>query len=433
MKDVKKKLATGLKALTSTGFFSVFLSSTICKILSFFGGMIIVRVLSKSEYGEYSYIMNCVGMLSILGDLGFNSAAMQCCNESYQDPIKRDTYFVYGYIRGMLFSALTCVALLASPLFYPFSFKEAAKMAQGLCLLPLLQTTNTFLTVNLRVRMENTRYAFIGVFHSVVTYMVVLPSSYWIGVKGAVLSEYAINLLVIIFSIIISRKSLRFTFDPSLLDRSEKKSFFKLAFGSQLNNGVSKALALLDVFLIGIFVADTEIISSYRVATTIPLALAFIPTALAIYIVPFFSRNRTNLEWTKRNYYKLLLFSGAGNILITAGLIIISPYLIPLLFGSQYTDAITCFCILMIGYFFSATFGVLTANIIYTQRKVRVNIIITFISGIASCILNVSLIPTFGPIGASFATTIYQVITAFLNFGYMVYYLRKNKCEPLTE
>ena len=389
--------------------------------------MIIVRVLTKAEYGEYGYIMNCFGMLSILGDLGFNCAAMQCCNESYQDPTKRDTYFVHGYIRGIAFSLVTCVAILLSPYFYPFQSHEAAKITQWLCLLPLLQTTNTFLSVNLRIRMENSRYALINVFQSIATYLVILPASYWIGIKGAVLSEYIINFLVILFSVIISRKSLRFTPVFSVISKSERKTFFRLAFGSQLNNGVYKALTLLDVFLIGIFVADSEIISSYKVATTIPLALAFIPSALAIYIVPFFSRNRTNISWTRRNYYKLILLSGLGNFFITIGLIALSPYLIPLIFGSQYADAVTCFCILMVGYFFSATFSVVSANIIYTQRKVRTNIIITALSGFASCVLNVLLIPWLGPIGASLAATLVHVFTACLNFGYMVFYLRRSK------
>ena len=434
MNDKKKKLTGVMHSLASTGFFSVFFSSTICKILSFFGGMIIVRVLTKAEYGEYGHIMNCFGMLSLLGDLGFNSATMQCCNESHQDPNKRDSYFIIGYIRGIAFTLLTCIALLVSPLFYPYRSPEAAKLTQWLCLLPLIQTTNSFLSINLRVRMENSRYALINVFQSVTTYLVILPASYWIGIKGAVLSEYVINTLVLLFSLFISRKQLGFTFVSSSVSKSDRKSLFKLAFGTQLNNGVSKALSLLDVFLIGIFVVDAEVISSYKVATTIPLALAFIPSALAIYIVPFFSRNRTNITWVKNNYYKLTFLCGIGNLLITIGLIALSPFLIPLIFGTQYTDAIACFCILMVGYFFSATFSVISSNIIYTQRKVRANIIITALSGISSCILNVVLIPLFGPIGASVAATLVNLITALLNFGYMIHYIhRANRMPPVRE
>ncbi len=433
MKNNKNKITAALRSLVSTGFFSVFFSTTFCKIVSFFGGMIIVRVLTKSEYGEYGYIMNCFGMLSILDDFGFYNAALQCCNESYQDTGKRDAYFVHGYMRGMTFTLVTCVALFFAPYFYPFRSVKTARITQMLCLYPLVKTTNSFLFVNLRTRMKNSLYAVSNAFHSVITYVVILPASYWIGVKGAVLSEYVINILTMLFLIIVSRKSSCLSFSPSSINRSEKKSLAKLAYGTQLNNGARQALALFDMFLIGIFVVDTEIISSYRVATTIPLALAFIPSALVIYIVPYFSRHRTDINWVKTNYYKLTLFNGIGNLIITVGLIATSPFLIPLIFGSQYTDAITCFCILMVGYFFSATFGVVYTNIIYTQRKVRINVIITVLSGIASCALNVLLIPRFGPIGASIAATAVNVFTACLNFGYMVYHLRRCEREPLLE
>lgn len=433
MGKIVDKLKTSIHTLAHTGFFSVFLSNTLCKILSFVGGMVIVRILTKTEYGEYSYIMNCFGMITLLGDLGCNSAALQCCNEEHKNPTKRDSFFVYGYLRGMAFSLLSCIALLAAPLYYPFQSASAAEMTKWLCLMPLVKTTYSFLAVNLRIRLENTKYAVINVFHSVITYLVILPASYWIGVKGAVISEYIINILAIIVSIIVSRKALKFQTDKKALSKSEKRGFLKLALGTQLNNSIDTALTLLDVFLIGIFIINTEIISSYKVATTIPTALAFIPAALAIYIVPFFARNQSNILWVKRNYYKLILASGALNLLITAGLILISPFLIPLIFGSQYSDTVTCFCILMIGYFFSATFRIPSANIIYTQRKVRVNIIITIFSGIVHCILDILFILSLGPIGAAIATTLVHIISSCLSFGYMAYFLHRKEKLFLSE
>lgn len=47
------------------GFFSVFFSNVLCKVLTFIGGMIIVRVLSKGDYGAYSYVINCYGMQTL--------------------------------------------------------------------------------------------------------------------------------------------------------------------------------------------------------------------------------------------------------------------------------------------------------------------------------------------------------------------------------
>lgn len=423
-----KRLITIIKdlftSLKRTEFFSVFFSSVAGKVLSFLGGMIIVRVLSKSDYGQYAYITNCYGMLTLLGDLGCNSAALQYCNESFRLPEKANSFFVYGYTRGMAFSLFTSALILLSPLFYPFSTPEAAHMTQWLCLLPLFKTTFSFAAVNLRYRLQNKKYAKINLFHAIVTYLIIIPASYWIGVKGAVLSDYLITLISIIYSVCVSRSSMDFS-QSSRLNSGERRSFLKLALGTQLNNGIDSVLMMLDIFLIGIFIGDTEVTASYKVATTIPTALAFLPASLMIYAVPHFARNSNDIGWVKKNYTKLILFGGAGYLAITAGLIVLSPFLIPLIFGTQYTDTITCFCILMIGFFFSATFRVPSANVIYTQKKVRVNIIITVLTGISNCVFDILFIFLFGSVGAACATTLVHIINSCLSFGYMQLYIHK--------
>ena len=74
-----------LKKLRSTGFFSIFLSTIISKVLVFFGGIIVVKILSKTDYGVYSYVLNIVAILSLMGDFGATSAAMQFMLEKNND------------------------------------------------------------------------------------------------------------------------------------------------------------------------------------------------------------------------------------------------------------------------------------------------------------------------------------------------------------
>lgn len=427
MSDLLARLRGLAGKLLRTGFFSVFFSNVLCRVLTFIGGMIIVRVLSKGDYGAYTYINNCYSMLMLLNDLGCAVAAMQFCNENYRDPEKSSAWFSYGFKRGVLFSAATSLLLLASPLFYPFKTPEAAGLTRLLCLMPILNTVNSFLLTNLRVRLENTRFAAVNIFQTFIHYLVILPMSYWIGVTGAVLSNYVISLLVLLFSLVVSRKLLNFSWRDDILKAGEKKSFLKLAFGSQLNNGAAQALMLLDVFLIGLVIGNDEIISSYKVATTIPSALTFIPASIMVYICPYFARKNQDQVWVRRSYFKLTLGSAALNCVITLGSILVAPWVVPLIFGGQYADTVPCFIVLMIGYFFNATFQVPSQNVIYTQRKVRVNIIITFLSGAANCVLDIVMILRYGSIGAAWATTAVYMINSALCFGYMCLYLRGAK------
>ena len=409
------------------GLLSVFSSNVICKVLAFLGGMVIVRVLSKNDYGAYTYIMNCYGMLMLLYDLGCSVAALQFCSENHKNPIYFNDYFTYGFKRGLLFSAISSLLILCSPLFYPFQTAQAATLSASLFLMPFLVTINGFLLINLRIRLENRRYAAVNVFNTVIHYLIILPLSFWFGIRGAVWSNYLITGSVLLFTLWISRGYLSYSWKGCHLNRMEKTRFLKLAFASQLNNGIDNALMLLDVFLIGVFIGSNEVISSYKVATTIPSALAFIPASVMVCVVPYFSRNIGQVDWLKTQCRRLLLVGMIGNGLLTVILIFLGGWIVPLIFGSQYQDAVLCFQILMVGYFFSGTFRLPISNILYTQRLVRCNLAVTFLSGIANCVLDVLLILSFGSVGAAAATTAVHIISSSLNLFFLQRYLRRQE------
>lgn len=424
MGKLKNLAKNAVSKLRSTGFFSVFLSNIICKILSFLGGIVIVRVLSKNDYGMYAYIINCYSMLMLFGDLGCSAATMQYCNESYRDLDKFNSFFKFGWKYGLLFSAVTALLIFASPLFYPFKHEEGRVLTQMLCFMPFIATANSFLLMNVRIRLENRRFAVINIISSVVHYLIILPLAYFFSVKGAVLSNYAISLTIFVFSFFYTRRFLDFGREKISLSRNEKKVFLKLAAASQLNNGISTGLMLLDVFLIGVIVADEAVISSYKVATTIPAALDFIPNSIMVYICPYFARNCRDIAWVRSSYKKLIAYCTIGNLFITSLCIACSGWLIPLVFGKQYSDSIVCFIILMLGYFFSASFRTPVANIIYTQHKVGVNIVITIASGLLNCFLDIVLIMSRGSVGAAIATTTVHIAASVFSVAYMRYYLK---------
>lgn len=412
--------------LFRTGFFSIFLSNVACKVLMFIGGTIVVRVLSKSDYGAYTYVMNCYGIVMILGDLGCSMAALQFCSESYADTERSDSLFSYGLSRGLAFSGATALALFLSPWYYPFKTQEAAWLTRKLCLMPFLVCAISFLQVNLRRQLENHRYGAINIFQVLIHYVAILPMAYWLGLPGAVYSNYIIYLLTAVFGLLVSKGYLSFHLSwRSPIPRGERRSFLKLALASQLNNGLAQALMLLDVFLIGLIIGSDEVISSYKVATTVPSALAFIPSSVMVYVGPYFARHNQERDWVRQNYARLILACAGGALFITAGAILVAPWAIPLVFGAQYADAVPCFIVLMIGFFFSAGFQIPSQNVIYTQRKVRINVIITVLSGCANCVLDIALILGRGSIGAAWATTVVHMISAALTFGYMRWYLRR--------
>ena len=70
-----------LRKLTKTGFFHIFGSSVLNKILSFMCSIVVVRIVSKISFGEYTYANNIVSLILLFSGLGMVSGTFQLCSE----------------------------------------------------------------------------------------------------------------------------------------------------------------------------------------------------------------------------------------------------------------------------------------------------------------------------------------------------------------
>ena len=161
----------------------------------------------------------------------------------------------------------------------------------------------------------------------------------------------------------------------------------------------------------------------------IPSAVAFIPSSIMVFVIPYFARNKDNYEWIKSNYKKLILITISVAIVIVAGGIVTAPWIIPFIFGKQYADAITCYIILLCGFLFSGGLQTPSINIIYTQRKVKINLIITLVSGCFNIVFDLIGIQLWGSIGAAIATALTSFVGGIASTTYMIWFLRKKGIE----
>ena len=66
----KKKIHQMKTKLFETGFFHVFGSNIINQVIAFLSGIILVRILSKAEYGIYSYAYNIINFFLVFNGFG---------------------------------------------------------------------------------------------------------------------------------------------------------------------------------------------------------------------------------------------------------------------------------------------------------------------------------------------------------------------------
>lgn len=199
----------------------------------------------------------------------------------------------------------------------------------------------------------------------------------------------------------------------------------KIAFISMLNIATGQLLYLLDVFLIGILIPNELIVASYKTATIIPNALVFIPSALVVYIYPYFAQHQNDKKWVKSKFLTVLKYFVPFNAVLTLGLVVFAPLIIKILFGAQYLDAVPAFRILSVSYFFSASFRKIIGNLLVTQRKLKVNFWIGVMEGVLNLISNWILISFMGAIGAAITTLVICIVTSVISLSYFLHLLKK--------
>lgn len=427
----KENLKEKINKLRKTGFFSIFIATVFSKVVTLLGSIILVRILPKTEYGIYSYISNCFAMLFMFNDLGISSATLQYLTESSNDKARQKQIIKYSIKSCLVVSIITCLLILFSPFFYPYTMEEAKTLTPMLFLVPMIMIAYGLLSMILRANFDNRRYGKLQIFMTLSTYIVLIIASIIWGLKGAILSHYVYSMLILIYSIFLTYryipKEKLVETKNNQLDKKEKKGFIKYALSLQLNNTIGGLLITIDTFLIGYMISSPEQIANYNVGSKLPYALNFLSSCIAIYISPYFIKNNNNISWIKRNFNRLIKYSIIGFAILCILLIAFSKLIFYILYGTEYYDSIPIYIVLVIGLFFTSALKTPCANILYGLRKIKINTITNICSLAVNFVTNILFINWFGIIGAAITTTGINIVISLIYVIYLKRYIRKTE------
>lgn len=412
---IKEKLAL----LFQTGFFHIFGSGTINKVIQALSSIILVRLLSKDDYGVYAYAFNIISFIILLNGLGASSAVIQLCSEACKDKLTSNGVYRYAFRVGSYFDGALAVVIVGVGLFVPFVVQGSNSLFILFCFYPLMQFIIDVRAVKLRANLMNKEYALVTNIQTISSAVFSLIGAFLFRAVGLILGQYLSYIITLI--IIKLKYPNAFGLGGRKLERHEKSDYWKISVVSMINNSLSQALTLLGTFLVGLYLLDQSAVASYKVATTIPFALLFVPGMVIAYVYPYFAQHRKDYAWTKKHFNELTLFCIVGMGLITIFAIIFAKPIITFIFGQAYIDAIPAFTILMIGFFFSSALRQPAGNMLVTQRRLAFNTVVGLISLVVNVVVSVVLIPRFGASGAAFSYTITMFVGAACNYPY--YYI----------
>lgn len=415
-----------ISKLKETGFFHVFGSNVINKIISFGSGIFLVRLLSKGDYGIYIYASNLITMFLLLNGLGTTTGMIQFGSENYKDNIRiSEAYFKYGFRIGGIFNIILTIAIIA----YTFLFNLPIEGADYILLImsgvPIVAYIFETIQVYLRVAIRNKEFAYLNTANTLMIFICSAAGALLFQIYGVVIFMYAAYLAAIVIGLKLSKIISQVYKTHYTLSSKEKNIFMKFSLITIFNNAIAQLLYTMDIFMIGVFIGNVDIIASYKTATLIPFALNFIPSSIITYMYPYFARHNNDKLWIEKKYFQILKYLGVFNAFLSIILFLFAPLIIKLIFGEEYMDSLNAFRILAIGYFFAGTFRIVTGNIIVMIKKVKFNLYLSIITGVLNIILDVILIRHYGAVGASIAALSIFIFTSIVSTIYLIKWLRE--------
>lgn len=414
-----------LKNLIKGGLGHVFLASLINQVIAFASNFILVRILTKSDYGIYSYAFNIYSFFALFAGFGVESACLQVCSENRQNVSKAEGYMKFGLGFGSLFNVILAIVIILSSKLFSFSIEGTSELLMYFSVLPILTTFFNCVQTYYRYNMQNEIYAKNSVINTILILLSSITGAFILQARGLIIFRSLAFLLSIVASVFLFQFPIRKIVHAVNISIQEIKDVIKIALISVLNIATGQLLYLIDVFVVGMVVADSSTVASYKTATIIPNALIFIPNALMVYEYPYFAENQNDKVWVKRNFLNILKYFTLFNVCLTVFLEIFAPYIIVIAFGEQYRDAVLAFRILSLSYFFSASFRKIIGNLLVTQRKLRVNFFVGIAEGVMNIMLNWILVHYMGAIGAAVTTLCICIISSCCLMIYFMCYLNK--------
>lgn len=403
------------------GALSIIIGNFTTNFLTFFGSIVIVRIMSKSDFGVLSYIENLYGFIYILIGLGMKNAILRYVILADDIDAKYSRY-CFSLRFGTLSNIVIIVIALFINAFYPHpqEYGNVALILSVYCFMLLPQFIAESNIVGYRAFLKNNAFAKISIILSacIIFSKIVGYSIY--NIPGIVILLFFTYGCIAVLSTIHIKKNCFNGAHKIVVNNETKKEMERYSIQYMFTNGVWALFMLVDVFMISKLTGDMVAVAEYKVAHVLPGAMTILSSTIGIFITPYFVKNEKNIAWVKRQYKKLFICTALMIGMIVALLVAITKPLILLIYGEQYLDVINVMRVLFIAAFFNAGLRYTTANVLAAVGLVEYNLKVSVIGLIIQVILDYLFIPKYGIMGVAFSNIIvyaYMSIVLFIFFN----------------
>lgn len=417
---MEQELTSSLKKVVKgTGI--VFAGTILGTLLGFVFRVIVVRYITKSEYGLLSLTLAMLGILSVVSSLGFQDAVPRYVSYAFGE---KDYSKIWAIIKmsiklvAFLSIALSSMLFFFSPhiavLFHKPNLAPVIKIMAFV--LPLMVLTDLLISIlrgfeDVKAMVYFQNILSMGLKIIILGLVILLGLSF----KGVLYTYLIGGVLVLIFLIYYARNKIHRLLPkisnpyPSV---TKELVFFSLLL---LSSGIFTILREQSTILLLGYFKPADIVGLYNIS--LPLAgLIQIPlTAMAFIYLPVASQlyAQGNLKEMKGLYLSITKWTFFLTLPIFLCMLLTPKTIIHLLFGAKYTEASIALQLLALGFFIHTFLGPNGMTLI-SLGKANIILLCSSISTLAGIAVGLVLIPKYGLIGAAISAAISLITVNFL-------------------
>lgn len=393
--------------LKGKGAPEILLGSFLVKVAGFLGSIIVVRLLSKSDYGVLSYMENIYTYAFLIAGLGLNNAVFRFVVLA-EDRSEKRGIFDWALSRGTVFNVALVFVLIVLFFFWPHSsdFSAAGILLPIIIFALPFQYACDTAQYTLRALFLNKAYALAALLTVMLVWAGKVIGAGFDGLHGVALS-YPLSYIAICVGLLLYLHFSQFSgARPKKVERKRSREMLLYSAQYMITNGMWALFLQNDLMLLGLISGDSSAVADYKVAYAIPTILSIVSSSIGIFVSPYFVKNERDKSWVMRNYRRVFLCSfaliagGASLVAILAG-----P-LIEFVYGHNYLNIVPLMYVLLVSAILNNAIRYTAANLLAAMGKIRINMLIAFFGIVSQILLNIILIPQFGAYGCAITSVL---------------------------
>jgi O-antigen/teichoic acid export membrane protein len=377
----------------------IFLLRILELFLSFVAIYFVVRALSKESFGEYHFILSCVGLVSIFGFKGLNNSVMQAIARGYSGTFRKAVKVAFaGSLTGsFILFVLAYGYYLTEELTLTFGFTIAGILfpfVHG-----LLQWKSIYMgKEEFRDYFLHNSLMLLLMYFFIVTGVLIFPETLLVPLSVILVAPAIQN----IWLTIINYRN---------ISSDEKVERGNIKYGVKTTFYTSFYIISMhiDKLLLFLFLSPT-VLASYVAADRIAALFTNITQDLSVVLAPKFARNDSFSNKLDR-YLKIFVF--IYGVIIVFFSYALLPTIITFLFGNNYIDSIpyaqALLCSVAIGNIAILKFRFIRSKIDSISFRN-----ITVYTSIGRIVASISLIPWLGVWGAVISVFAYRILQTLI-------------------